>query len=55
MWSCRNYTIKTGQALVQHYIDELLELVKTRKVILSDILTHTLPLERAVHAYDRAF
>ena len=48
----KGVTIKMGQAPVQHYIDELLELVKTRKVILNDIVTHTLPLERAAHAYD---
>lgn len=48
----KGVTIKTGQALVQQYIDELLELVKNRKVILNDIITHSLPLEQAPHAYD---
>ena len=45
-------TIRTGQALVQHYIDELLKLVKTKEVVLNDIVTHTLPLEQAAYAYD---
>lgn len=48
----KGVTVKTGQALVQHYIDELIDLVKTRKVHLNDIITHTLSLERAPFAYD---
>lgn len=48
----KGVTIRTGQALVQHYIDELLELVKTQKVKLNDIITHTLPLEQAAYAYE---
>ena len=48
----KGVSVKTGQALVQYYIDELLELVKARKVVLNDIITHTLPLEMAPHAYD---
>ena len=48
----KGVTIKTGQALVQHYIDELLELVKTKKVILDDIISHALPLDQAPHAYE---
>lgn len=48
----KGVTIKTGQAWVQHYIDELLELVKSGKVTLNDIVSHTLPLEKAPYAYD---
>lgn len=48
----KGVTIKTGQALVLKYIDELLALVKNKKVILNDIITHTLPLDQAAHAYD---
>lgn len=48
----KGVSIRTGQALVQKYIDELLNLVKSRKVTLNDIITHTLPLEQAPHAYD---
>lgn len=48
----KGVAVKTGQALVQHYIDELLDLVKSKKVILDDIITHSLPLEEAPYAYD---
>lgn len=48
----KGVSIKTGQALVQHYIDELLSIVKSKKVILKDIISHTLPLDKAPHAYD---
>jgi len=48
----KGVTLKMGQAPVQHYIDHLLELVKTKKVILDDIVSHTLPLDQAPHAYD---
>ncbi len=44
--------ICTGQALVQHYIDDLLKLVEERKVRLDDIISHVLPLSQAPHAYD---
>lgn len=48
----KGVTLKCGQAPVQVYIDELLQLVKDKKVVLNDIITHTLPLEQAPHAYD---
>ncbi|SDJ93071.1 Threonine dehydrogenase [Catalinimonas alkaloidigena] len=41
-----------GQAPVQTYIDHLLDLVKQEKVKLDDIITHTLPLDQAVHGYE---
>ncbi|HET9378733.1 MAG TPA: zinc-dependent alcohol dehydrogenase [Chthoniobacterales bacterium] len=41
-----------GQAPVQKYIDELLVWVASRKIKLSDIITHRLPIEEAPHAYD---
>ncbi len=47
----KGLTIKTGQAPVQAYIDELLPLVYDKKVVLDDVITHTLPLEQAPHAY----
>lgn len=40
-----------GQAPVHKYIDELLTLVKDKKVFLDDIITHTLPLEKVADAY----
>lgn len=48
----KGVTIKSGQAPVQTYIDELLELVTSKKVILDDIVTHSLPLDQAAHAYE---
>lgn len=47
----KGITIKQGQAPVLNYIDKLIELVKDEKVILDDIITHTLPLEEAAHGY----
>jgi S-(hydroxymethyl)glutathione dehydrogenase / alcohol dehydrogenase len=43
--------LKMGQAPVHRYIDELFNLVKQNKVILDDIVTHKLPLDRAPEAY----
>lgn len=48
----KGVTLKMGQAPVQNYIDELLKLVYDKKVILNDIITHSLPLDQAEHAYD---
>lgn len=48
----KGISLRTGQAPVQRYIDELLSLVKDGKVILDDIITHVLPLTEAAHAYD---
>ncbi len=45
-------TLKTGQAPVQKYIDELIQLVKDKKVVLDDIEIHTLPLDKAEYAYE---
>ena len=47
----KGITIKQGQAPVINYIDKLIELVKEEKVVLDDIITHTLTLEDAVHGY----
>lgn len=48
----KSITLRMGQAPVQNYIDELLDLVENKKVILDDIITHQLPLDQAEHAYD---
>ena len=42
---------KCGQAPVQNYIDELIQLVKDDKIKLNDIITHRLPLSEAAHGY----
>jgi alcohol dehydrogenase len=48
----KGITMRFGQAPVQKYIDLLLELVQSGKVVLDDIITHKLPLAEAPHAYD---
>ena len=48
----KGLTMRFGQAPVQRYLDELFELVRTGKVVLNDIISHTLPLDKASHAYD---
>lgn len=40
-----------GQAPVHRYIDELMSLVKEKKVFLDDIISHRLPLEKISEAY----
>ncbi len=41
-----------GQAQVHVYIDECFEMVQKGNVVLDDIITHRLPLEKASDAYD---
>jgi S-(hydroxymethyl)glutathione dehydrogenase/alcohol dehydrogenase len=41
-----------GQAPVVNYIDHLIELVTTEKVILDDVISHRLPLSEVAHGYD---
>lgn len=48
----KGVTLRMGQALVQYYFPELLKLVREKKVILDDIISHSLPLDQATHAYD---
>lgn len=48
----KGITMRFGQAPVHKYIDELIPLVESGKVVLNDILTHTLPLSQVAHAYD---
>ncbi|MGN7719793.1 zinc-dependent alcohol dehydrogenase [Chitinophaga sp. 22620] len=48
----KGITIRQGQAPVHKYIDQLIELVAGGKVVLDDIISHTLPLSAAAHAYD---
>ncbi|WP_069659440.1 zinc-dependent alcohol dehydrogenase [Arcticibacter eurypsychrophilus] len=47
----KGLTIKQGQAPVLNYIDHLIDLVKEEKVVLDDIITHSLPLSDVAHAY----
>lgn len=48
----KGITIQLGQAPVQNYIDQLLQLVENGKVVLNDIVSHQLPLSAASFAYD---
>jgi alcohol dehydrogenase len=47
----KGITIKQGQAPVLNYIDHLIDLVITEKVVLDDIITHTVPLSKVTEAY----
>lgn len=47
----KGITIRQGQAPVLNYIDHLIDLVKEEKVVLDDIITHTLPLSEAAKGY----
>ncbi len=47
----KGVTLKMGQAPVHYYIDELIKLVRDKKVVLDDIITHILPLKDAPKAY----
>lgn len=47
----KGITIKQGQAPVLNYIDELIDLVATDKVVLDDIISHQLPLTEAAKGY----
>ncbi|HAF36727.1 MULTISPECIES: zinc-dependent alcohol dehydrogenase [Sphingobacterium] len=47
----KGITIKQGQAPVLNYIDKLVNLVSENKVVLDDIITHTIPLTEAEHGY----
>lgn len=47
----KGLTIKQGQAPVLNYIDHLIDLVKEEKVILDDIITHSLPLSEVAQGY----
>jgi alcohol dehydrogenase len=43
--------MRFGQAPVQKYIDELIGIVERGEIKLHDIITHSLPLDQAPHAY----
>lgn len=47
----KGITVKTGQALVQKYLDELLGLVAEGRLHADDIITHRLSLEDAMDGY----
>lgn len=47
----KGITIKQGQAPVLNYIDHLIMLVREEKVVLDDIITHSLPLSEVSQGY----
>ena len=51
-WFEKNIQLLGGQAWVHNYIDHLMDLVVTNKVVLDDIITHTVPLSQASKMYD---
>lgn len=48
----KGITLKMGQAPVLNYIDHLIDLVKEEKVVLDDIISHTLPLSDVAKGYE---
>jgi alcohol dehydrogenase len=51
-WFDKGIRLMGGQAWVQRYIDHLISLVSEKKVVLDDIITHTVPLAQASKMYD---
>lgn len=51
-WFDKGLTLRGGQAWVHRYIDQLISLVQDGKVVLDDIITHTVPLAEASRMYD---
>jgi S-(hydroxymethyl)glutathione dehydrogenase/alcohol dehydrogenase len=48
----KGVTVKTGQALVQNYMNELLGYIGEGQIRADDIITHHLPLDDAMHGYE---
>lgn len=48
----KGITLRGGQVPVHAFIDTLMEYVVQEKVVLDDIITHKLPLDKIAHAYD---
>jgi len=51
-WFDKGIKLRGGQAPVHNYIDHLIDLVATGKVVLEDIITHKVPLSEATKMYD---
>lgn len=51
-WFDKGIQLMGGQAWVHRYIDQLITLVQEGKVVLDDIITHTVPLSEASRMYD---
>lgn len=51
-WFDKGIKLRGGQATVHKYIDHLIELVSSGKVVLNDIITHKVALSDAAKMYD---
>lgn len=51
-WFDKGIKLRGGQATVHKYIDHLIDLVSTGKVVLNDIITHQVALSDAAKMYD---
>jgi alcohol dehydrogenase len=51
-WFDKGLILRGGQAWVHNYIDHLISLVQEGRVVLEDIITHTVPLSEASRMYD---
>jgi len=49
----KGLTIKTGQALVQNYLEELLGHIRGGRLRADDIITHEIPLDQAMEGYEK--
>lgn len=49
----KGISIQCGQALVQNYTDELLQLIQQGKLRSDDIITHRLALDEAMTGYEK--
>jgi S-(hydroxymethyl)glutathione dehydrogenase/alcohol dehydrogenase len=50
-WFDKGIRMMGGQSWVQRYIDHLLDLVQSGKVVLDDVITHNVPLSEASEMY----
>ncbi|MDF2556908.1 MAG: theronine dehydrogenase-like Zn-dependent dehydrogenase [Bacillales bacterium] len=48
----RNITLKMGQCPAHTYTDRIIQLISEGKIDATDIITHTLPLDKGKHAYE---
>lgn len=48
----RNVTLKMGQCPAHSYVKPILDLIRDKKIDSTDIITHTLPLEKGKFAYE---
>jgi alcohol dehydrogenase len=51
-WFDKGLILRGGQAWVHNYFDHLISLVQEGRVVLEDIITHTVPLSEASRMYD---